>query len=112
ATVLSRIGFGSSNYGNSFVDFEEGWMGIVDRRTTVLILGDARGNRTEPRVDILERISTRAKRVVWLNPEYRTAWGTGDSDMFRYAPHCQMLRACSTLRDLERVVTDLLEMTR
>ena len=112
ATIMSRIGFGSSNYGNSLADFEDGWMSIVDRKTTVLILGDARGNRTDPRVDILQRISTRAKRVVWLNPEYRAAWGTGDSDMFRYAPHCQMLRACSTLKDLERVVTDLLEMTR
>ena len=112
ATIMSRIGFGSSNYGNSLADFEDGWMSIVARKTTVLILGDARGNRTDPRVDILQRISTRAKRVVWLNPEYRAAWGTGDSDMFRYAPHCQMLRACSTLKDLERVVTDLLEMTR
>ena len=112
AEIMTRIGFGSSNYGNSLADFEEGWIGLIDRRTTVLILGDARGNRTDPRVEILERISNRAKRVVWLNPEYRNAWGTGDSDMFRYAPHCQMLRPCSTLRDLERVVTDLLEMTR
>ena len=87
-------------------------MDRVDRKTTVLILGDARGNRTDPRVDILQRISSRAKRVVWLNPEYRAAWGTGDSDMFRYAPHCQLVRICSTLRDLERVVSDLLEMSR
>ncbi|MEO9191861.1 MAG: VWA domain-containing protein, partial [Acetobacteraceae bacterium] len=85
---------------------------IVDRKSTVIILGDARGNRTEARVDILQRISDRAKRVIWLNPEYRSSWGTGDSDMFRYAPHCQMVRVCNTLRDLERVVTDLLEMTR
>jgi len=112
AKVLGIIGFGSSNYGNSLRDFEEGWMGIVDRKSTVIILGDARGNRTEARVDILQRISDRAKRVIWLNPEYRTSWGTGDSDMFRYAPHCQMVRVCNTLRDLERVVTDLLEMTR
>ncbi len=112
AEIMTRIGFGSSNYGNSLADFEDGWMSLVDRRTTVLILGDARGNRTDPRVDILQRVSSRAKRLVWLNPEYRTAWGTGDSDMFRYAPHCQMVRGCATLRDLERVVTDLLEMTR
>ncbi len=109
--ILSIIGFGSSNYGNSLADFEDGWMGIVDRKSTVLILGDARGNRTDPRVEVLARVASRAKRVIWLNPEYRSAWGTGDSDMFRYAPHCQMVRACSTLRDLERVVTDLLEMT-
>ncbi len=112
AKILGIIGFGSSNYGNSLVDFEEGWMGIVDRKSTVLILGDARGNRTDPRVDILQRIAARAKRVIWLNPEYRAAWGTGDSDMYRYAPHCHMVRECNTLRGLERVVTDLLEMSR
>ncbi len=112
AKILGIIGFGSSNYGNALRDFEEGWMSIVDRKSTVIILGDARGNRTEPRADIIQRISDRAKRVIWLNPEYRTSWGTGDSDMFRYAPHCQMVRVCNTLRDMERVVTNLLEMTR
>ena len=112
AKILGIIGFGSSNYGNSLADLEDGWMSLVDRRSTVIVLGDARGNRTDPRVDILARIAARAKRVVWLNPEYRAAWGTGDSDMFRYAPHCQMVRMCSTLRDLERVVEELLEMSR
>jgi len=112
AKILGIIGFGSSNYGNSLADFEDGWMSLVDRRSTVIVLGDARGNRTDPRVDILARVAARAKRVVWLNPEYRAAWGTGDSDMFRYAPHCQMVRMCSTLRELERVVEELLEMSR
>jgi uncharacterized protein with von Willebrand factor type A (vWA) domain len=110
--ILSIIGFGSSNYGNALADFEDGWMDMVDRKSTLLVLGDARGNRTDPRVDILQRIAARAKRVIWLNPEYRASWGTGDSDMFRYAPHCQMVRQCSTIRELERVVTDLLEMSR
>jgi hypothetical protein len=109
AKILGIIGFGSSNYGNSLADFADGWIDQVTRQTTVLILGDARGNRTDPRVDILHRIAARSKRVIWLNPEYRTAWGTGDSDMIRYAPHCRMLRPCTSLRDLERAVTDLLE---
>jgi uncharacterized protein with von Willebrand factor type A (vWA) domain len=112
AKILGIIGFGSSNYGNALVDFEDDWMNLVDRKSTVIILGDARGNRTDPRVDVLQRISSRAKRLIWLNPEYRAAWGTGDSDMYRYAPYCHMLRVCTTLRDLERVVTDLLEMSR
>ena len=112
AEILGIIGFGSSNYGNALRDFEEGWMGVVDRKSTVIILGDARGNRTDPRADIVQRIAERAKRVIWLNPEYRTSWGTGDSDMFRYAPYCQMVRVCNTLRDLERMVTDLLEVAR
>jgi uncharacterized protein with von Willebrand factor type A (vWA) domain len=107
--IMSLIGFGSSNYGNSFVDFEEGWMKFVTNKTTVIILGDARGNRTDPRTDIVGRLSQRSKRIIWLNPEYRSAWGTGDSDMYRYAPFCNLVTVCNTLRQLERTITDILD---
>ncbi len=109
AKIMSLIGFGSSNYGNSFADFEDGWMRHVTNRTTVIILGDARGNRTDPRTDVFARLSMRCKRIIWLNPEYRSAWGTGDSDMFRYAPFCNLVTVCNTLRHLERAITDILE---
>ncbi len=107
--IMSLIGFGSSNYGNSFADFEDGWMRFVSNKTTVIVLGDARGNRTDPRTDIIGRISQRSKRIIWLNPEYRSAWGTGDSDMYRYAPFCNLVTVCNTLRQLEWAITDLLK---
>jgi hypothetical protein len=107
--IMSTIGFGSSNYGNSFADFEDGWMHDVTNKTTVIILGDARGNRTDPRTDIVGRLAQRSKRIIWLNPEYRLAWGTGDSEMYRYAPFCNLVTVCSTLRHLERVIADILE---
>jgi uncharacterized protein with von Willebrand factor type A (vWA) domain len=107
--IMSLIGFGSSNYGNCLADFEDGWMKFVTNKTTVIILGDARGNRTDPRTDVMGRLSQRSKRIIWLNPEYRSAWGTGDSDMFRYAPFCNLVTVCNTLRHLERAVTDILE---
>jgi uncharacterized protein with von Willebrand factor type A (vWA) domain len=109
AKIMQAIGFGSSNYGNSLADFEEGWERHVSSKTTIIILGDARGNRTNPRTDIMQRLSQRSKRIIWLNPEFRSAWGTGDSDMFRYAPYCSVVTVCNTLRHLERVVTDLLK---
>jgi uncharacterized protein with von Willebrand factor type A (vWA) domain len=109
AKIMQTIGFGSSNYGNSLADFEDGWERYISSKTTIIILGDARGNRTDPRTDIMQRLSQRAKRVIWLNPEFRAAWGTGDSDMFRYAPYCNVVTVCNTLRHLERVVTDLLK---
>ena len=109
AKILQMIGFGSSNYGNSLADFEDGWMRFVSNKTTIIILGDARGNRTDPRTEIMQSLSLRAKRIIWLNPEYRSAWGTGDSDMFRYAPYCNIVTICNTLRHLERVVSDLLK---
>jgi len=111
-SIMQRIFYGSSNYGNSLVDFEEGWMPFVTNKTTVIILGDARGNNNDPRTDILARISQRAKRLIWLNPEYPALWGTGDSDMPRYAPYCNLVTECSTLRHLDRVISDILESTR
>jgi uncharacterized protein len=109
AQVMALMGFGSSNYGNAFADFEDGWMEHVTSKTTVIILGDARGNGADPRTDIVDRLAQHAKRIIWLNPEPRSAWGTGDSDMYQYAPYCSLVRVCSTLNDLERVITDLLE---
>ena len=110
--IMEAIGLGSSNFGNSFNDFEEGWMKFVTSKTTVIILGDARGNNTDPRADILARISERAQRVIWLNPEFRAMWGTGDSDIFRYAPFCNLLTECGTLRHLERAISGILETAR
>ncbi len=107
--IMSLIGFGSSNYGNCLADFEDGWMRFVSNKTTVIILGDARGNRTDPRTEIMNQIALRSKRIIWLNPEYRSAWGTGDSDMYRYAPFCGLVTVCNTLRHLERVISDILE---
>ena len=107
--IMQTIGYGSSNYGNSFADFEDGWMQFVNNKTTVIILGDGRGNRTDPRTDVIGRLSQRCRRIIWLNPEYRSAWGTGDSDMYRYAPFCNLVTVCNTLRHLERVITDILE---
>lgn len=111
ARILHDIGFGSSNYGRSLEDFEEGWMGDLDSKTTVIVLGDARGNNTDPRTDLMRQIFERSKRVIWLNPEYRSSWGTGDSDMFKYAPYCHLVTVCNTVRHLENVVTDLLANT-
>jgi uncharacterized protein with von Willebrand factor type A (vWA) domain len=110
--VMKTVGYGSSDYGKSLEDFEDEFMGGVTNSTTVIILGDGRNNNLDPRTDILRRISERARRVIWLNPEPRYAWGTGDSEMPRYEPYCTFSRQCGTVRQLERVVSDLLEMDR
>jgi uncharacterized protein len=109
AQVATSMGFGSSNYGSALEDFEANWMKDVTNKTTVILLGDARGNNTDPRTDIFDRLSKRAKRVIWLNPEFRSSWGTGDSDIYRYAPYCNLVQVCNTLEHLERVIGDLLE---
>ena len=107
AEIMSKVGFGSSDYGSSLADFEDGWMNSVTPQTTVIVLGDARSNNLDPRADILRRIAERSKRVVWLNPEGRMAWGFGDSEMPRYATFCSVVRQCATAKQLERAVSDI-----
>ena len=107
AETLDRFG-GSTDYGEAFECFESLAMDEIDRKTTVLVLGDARNNNGEPRADILRKIHDRAKRVIFLNPEPRNAWNTGDSVMKVYEPCVDRAIVCASLKDLERVVSDLL----
>jgi uncharacterized protein with von Willebrand factor type A (vWA) domain len=107
AEIMSKVGFGSSDYGSSLDDFEHGWMSAITPQTTVIVLGDARSNNLDPRADILRRIAERSKRLVWLNPEGRMAWGWGDSEMPRYSTFCTVVRQCATAKQLERAVSDI-----
>ena len=80
----------------------------IDHRTTVLILGDARSNYGDPRSDLLHKVHERSRRVIFLNPEPRSMWNSGDSEMRRLQPYCDKAVTCASLRDLERVVSELL----
>ena len=106
--VLDKIGFMSTDYGRALDDLRSEFADTIDRRTTVIILGDARSNYGDPRADVMRWINQRARRVVWLNPEPETFWGTGDSEMRRYRPYCHVAKTCRTIKDLERVVDDIL----
>jgi uncharacterized protein with von Willebrand factor type A (vWA) domain len=57
----------------------------------------------------MQSIYQRSKQVIWLNPESRKAWGTGDSEMLRYLTACHHAAPCGNLRQLERVVDQLLK---
>lgn len=103
---------GATDYGASLRDFARLALDDIDRNTSVIILGDARNNRGNPELDIMQSIYQRSKQVIWLNPESRQAWGTGDSEMLRYASACHFTAPCATLKQLERVVDQLLKSLR
>ena len=107
--ILDKIGFRPTDYGQSFADFQEEYGDAVDRKTTVIILGDGRSNHNEPRVDLMRWMHDRAKSVIWLNPEPETFWGTGDSEMLRYLSFCHVAKLCRTVQDLERIIDDVLK---
>jgi uncharacterized protein with von Willebrand factor type A (vWA) domain len=108
AETLLLNGGGSTDYGQAFVDLEGLLENNIDRKTTVIILGDARSNYGDPRCDILKTIQEKSKRILFLNPEPKSVWGTGDSEMLRFVPYCSKSKVCSSLLDLERVVDDML----
>ncbi|MEQ9395599.1 VWA domain-containing protein [Haliea sp.] len=103
---------GATDYGSSLQDFAKLALDDINSNTTVIILGDARNNNGEPRLDILRSIYQRSRRVIWLNPESRRAWGTGDSEMLRYQSACHFAAECNNLVQLERVVDQLLKLNR
>ncbi|MDR3510422.1 MAG: VWA domain-containing protein [Caulobacteraceae bacterium] len=108
AAVIKKIGLRSTDYGLSFEDFAGLHLQKLDRHTTVIILGDGRTNYVDPRIDILRQINERSRAVIWLNPEPESFWSRGDSEMERYRRFCHVVKTCNTLRQLERIIDDVL----
>lgn len=109
AKVLRDYSGGSTDYGQALLDFKKHCLDDVDNRTTIIILGDARNNYGEPHAEILKEMYDRSKRIIWLNPEARLAWNTGDSEMRRYQAYSHQVEECNSLMHLERVVGNLLK---
>jgi hypothetical protein len=99
--------YSHSDFGRAFRAFHRDFLGAVNKRTTVLVLGDARNNYNLPHEWVLRDVQQRAKQVVWLNPENRMTWGFGDSEMDRYAPFCTIVEECRNLNQLYRVIDRL-----
>jgi hypothetical protein len=60
-------------------------------------VGDARNNRRPPRADLLAQARARVQRLVWLVPEPRARWNTGDSVLDRYAAASDVVFECESL---------------
>ncbi|KLU59916.1 VWA domain containing CoxE-like protein [Peptococcaceae bacterium CEB3] len=82
AMALNSKGY--SDYNNAFKHFCEEYIGVVDKNTIVIILGDARNNKNAAGIQHLAQIKERAKHIVWLNPENMEKWDTGDSIIKQY----------------------------
>jgi uncharacterized protein with von Willebrand factor type A (vWA) domain len=96
-----------SNFGYAFQHFWQNHLAAIDKKTTVLILGDARNNYNDPRAWCLRDIHNKAKNVLWLNPESPNAWGFGDSVMDKYLPHVDVAEECRNLRQLSSMIDRL-----
>ncbi len=95
---------GYTDYGRVWLEFLEEIAEELGPRSTVIVLGDARTNGREPHADVFGRISERAGRTFWLNPEPKLYWNYGDSVMAAYEPFCDGAFECWTTRHLENFV--------
>jgi uncharacterized protein len=100
----------NSNYGRVLRSFEERYLAEVDRRTTVVVLGDGRTNYHDDDAEVLDKVRSRARALVWLCPEARADWLTGDSAMPRYAPRCTHVFEVKNARELEAAARELARM--
>jgi uncharacterized protein with von Willebrand factor type A (vWA) domain len=96
-----------SDFGYAFSRFANTELESLDRKTTILLLGDARNNYNDPQAWALRQIRERVKGIIWLNPEGQWGWGIGDSVMPLYAPACDIVRECRTIGQLGEVVDNL-----
>ena len=84
-----------SDLGQTLVELELNYASALTRSTLLLVLGDARNNRRPARADVLGRLRSRVRAVWWLAAEPRARWGTGDSAIELYRPHCDAVLECA-----------------
>ncbi len=109
--ILERIppGYYNTDLGAALAEFTHDHFDSIDRRTTVIFLGDGRNNFNDPRLDLIDQIKRRAKRMLWFNPEHSSQWQVGDSDMWQYAPLCDAVHRVSNLAELADAVDHLFD---
>lgn len=106
--IINSIGMSSTDYGQSLSDLKMNHWNQLDRRTTLIVLGDGRSNYGDPRLDLFREAAGRVKRVIWLTPEGESMWGSGDSELPRYRAHCHTMKQVTTIKDLERILDEAL----
>lgn len=92
----------TSDYGRTFETLLTEHAPALGRRTTLLVLGDGRGNGNPPRTETFAEITRRVRQTIWLTPEPRYSWGLGACDLPRYAEYCDRVQVVADLAGLER----------
>jgi uncharacterized protein with von Willebrand factor type A (vWA) domain len=104
---LPYIPYGT-NLGVCLRQFSADHMSKVDSRTTVIVVGDGRNNYNDPALGVFADVRKRARKMIWMNPEYPAQWGTGDSDMHAYQPMCTSVYQVRNLQQLTEAIDHML----
>ena len=104
----SNVNFNAStDYGETLRNFKKDYMELLTKKTTLIIVGDGRTNYMNPEDAILGQMRERCRRVIWLNPEQENLWGSGDSEIMSYMPHCHEVRQCRNVNQLFTFIEEL-----
>ncbi|NKY89597.1 VWA domain-containing protein [Nocardia veterana] len=95
-----------SDYGTAFTTFLADHAGALDRRTTLLVLGDGRSNGSDPGVSSFAEIARRTRETIWITPEPRYSWGLGSCALPRYADFCDRVHVVRGLDELRRAADE------
>lgn len=94
-----------SDYGRVFECFLDEHATALSRRSTLVVLGDGRGNGHDPNVAAFEEMARRVRETVWLTPEPSYSWRLGRCDLPLYAEHCSRVQVVRDLRGLDRLAS-------
>jgi len=97
----------SSDYGAAFGRLLSEHSAALDRRTTLIVLGDGRGNGNDARVDTFQEIARRVRETIWLTPEPRYSWPLGSCDLPRYAEFCDRVQVVGDLSGLQQAAQQM-----
>ena len=97
----------ATDYGLTFRQFKYNHMEMLNKKTTLIIIGDGRTNYGNPEEKILDEMRDKSRRVIWLNPETPSFWYTGDSEMRTYMEYCDQVRPCQNLNQLSEFIASL-----
>lgn len=89
-----------SNYGVPLKELRYDNTGIINKDTTIVMLGDCRNNKNYSGVEEVEWLSKRASNFFVLNPDPLNKWGQGDSIADLYAKSGATVCRVSSTQDL------------
>ncbi|WP_110207777.1 vWA domain-containing protein [Nocardioides daejeonensis] len=99
--------WGRTNYGRAFSVFDAEYADALGPKTALLILGDARSNYADPKLEPFKAMVERSRHAWWLNPEHPRNWGAGDSIAPTYAEIVPMVE-CRNITQLGDFVHSIL----
>ncbi len=102
---------GHSDYGHAFEVWHERHIREVTKKSSIILLGDARNNYHASQAWTVAEMRKKARKVYWLDPEPRGYWDTGDSIVSEYAPYCDGVYEVRNLRQLQKFVADVVDVT-